>query len=777
MFTVRNLATTILVLTGSLVLAPLLLHVVVPEKSTSANEPPRAEKSIDTPKSRTHDTSNQVPPDTDVEQWYTFQSSGDHAKPNEISMADWLEKPAGKHGRIVSKNDELIYNGQPIKLWGLNVCYAQCAPQKELANRRAAFYAKMGINSVRLHKYADGPRWAGIQADDSFVDFNEDALDRMDYFVAQLKKHGIYVKLSPTFHVGLGEKQRSDVPYMAEFGSLERSHDRVKTGGGSIYFLRELQDLQIEQIVRILQHKNPYTGLTYAEDPAVAVVELFNEDSIFFHTTMDKLGKIPTVRRRAASQFCKWLKQRYVGKQALLQSWGRRSLDAFAREGFRDESWEQNTIVPVGNPWFYDPTQLAGSQSSKKRRLMDTMLFLYEVQNEFYDHYVDSIRKAGYDGEILSSNWQAGRAFSHYYNLHSDRRIGLIDRHNYFGGGRGEMIKNSTLLAAAGSGMLSVGMQQVADRPFMLSEWIHVLPNEWGVEGPALVAAYGMGLNGWDVSYLFQNKDNGSFSDQLDGTWNATAPNVIGLFPAVARQVLRGDVEESAIPIPRYVHMPSLAKGNIGFTDKVTQEGDVKTFDSDKVPARALAVGRNVVKFTDEYRTTPQFNVSSYVRDGAVVSSTNQLRWYEGQANLDGYVTINTPATQAVVGFADGKICELDDVTITPKCRFGAVYVTAREHDQKIDSARSLLIVGIARARNTGQKVLGDRVLAAKGHAPIVMEPIAADIQIPRGNKATVHVLDHDGCKTGKTLPVKNGIIQIRGARDKTCYYLISYPD
>ena len=62
-------------------------------------------------------------------------------------------------------------------------------------------------------------------------------------------------------------------------------------------------------------------------------------------------------------------------------------------------------------------------------------MFLYELQNEFYARYVQALRTAGYQGEIVSSNWQAGRALSHYYNLHSDALVGTVDRHNYFGGG------------------------------------------------------------------------------------------------------------------------------------------------------------------------------------------------------------------------------------------------------------------------------------------------------------------------------------------------------
>ncbi len=718
-------------------------------------------------------TGDKAPGTPGFQDWYTFEPSEDYDRTSEIDMADWLDAPAGRHGRITRVDDELIYNGQPIKLWGLNVCYSSCAPDKALANRRAQCYAKYGINTVRLHKYADGTGWAGIQSEESFLEFDAEALDRMDYFVAQLKQRGIYVLLSSTFGVKLGPKDRQYVPYMDEFG---KGQNRVSTNHGSVYLSRELQDMQIGQVVKLLEHRNPYTGLSYAKDPAVAVVELFNEDSALFFGTLSQLQKVPTLRRRAAEQFCDWLQARYGSEQALLAAWGEGALNSFGNEGLTGESWDQRTIVPAGNPWFFDPDQLNGSQAVKRRRLLDTMRFLYEIQNDFYARYVAAIGETGYDGEILASNWQAGRAISHYYNLHSDSLVGIIDRHNYFGGGRGGKIDNVSMLRVPGSGMLSAGMQQVADRPFMLSEWIHVAPNEWGVEGPAIIGAYGMGLQGWDVSYMFQNRDSGGFATQIGkDRWEVTAPHVLGVFPAVARQVLRGDVTESTVTAPRYVHVPSLHEGQLSFDDRVTQQHDVKTFDSDRVPAETLAVARTVVEFTDEYTETPKFDLSPYRHDDTLVSTTGQLRWRFGQEKLDGAIAIDTGATKAVVGFASGRTFTLGELTITPRSRFGAIYVTAKEQDKTIANSRNLLIVAIARARNSGMKVYNDNRLLLRGTAPIVMEPVKASITITKSGSPTVHVLDHDGCRTGKTLPVRNGHFEIDGARDKTCYYLVGY--
>ena len=134
------------------------------------------------------------------------------------------------------------------------------------------------------------------------------------------------------------------------------------------------------------------------------------------------------------------------------------------------------------------------------------------------------------------------------------------------------------------------------------SEWIHVLPNEWAAEGPAIIGAYGFGLQGWNMDFIF-TQGNMEFRDRIEvgSIWNAFQPPIMGLFPAVARQVMRGDVTQAPLVATMNVNVPSFIQGKgLDFDDTTSQSHDVKSFDCDKVPTETLARGGVAVKFTKD---------------------------------------------------------------------------------------------------------------------------------------------------------------------------------
>jgi hypothetical protein len=725
-----------------------------------------------------------APVSAQTEGWYPFESTAAH-EPGEIGMNDWLERPAGAHGRVRADGSRLVYNGRPIQLWGVNLCFAAgAAPEKAIADKRAAMYAKYGINSVRFHKFADGAGWAGILTKDSTTAYDPDGLDRFDYQVAQLKQAGIYVKLSQHFGPPkFGRKELAAYPWLKEFGEPGGDgKEHVAVPHSAIFYSPDIQDIHIAQIVNLLNHRNAYTNQTYAADPVVWDIEIVNEQSVLFHTSMEPLKRSATLRKQIGERFAKWLRERYTDHAGLVAAWGEGALGAMTNEGgAADEHLDLANILPLGNPWFWDPDNLHTSQAAKRQRLLDTLEFLTSLQREFYSRYVEAVRKTGYDGEISGSNWQAGRAYSHFANLWTDAEIGTVDRHNYFGErkGPGGTVTYPSMLGSADGALLSSGLQQVAGRPFMLSEWTHTVPNPHLVEGPALVGAYGMGLQGWDVSYAFQNRDDGGFARKI-GSWSeVSSPAFLGVFPAVARQVHRGDVRPSEQVATLNVHPPSLFKGKLGFGDETQQGYDDKSFESDAVPRRALAAVRVEVALTDQPKPTTRFDLAPFQRDGMVVSSTGQLKWHEATPDRagggGGYVVIDTAGTQAVVGFAAGEQVQTADARIAPAGEYGAVSVTALSRDGAIAGDRRLLITAIGRSRNTGVTFDDTGKVKAGGDAPVLMEPVRAAIKLNRAGPTKLTLLDHDGKRTPKAQSVTDGVIDVDTSRDRTPYYLVEF--
>ena len=65
-------------------------------------------------------------------------------------------------------------------------------------------------------------------------------------------------------------------------------------------------------------------------------------------------------------------------------------------------------------------------------------------------------------------------------------------------------------------------------------------------------------------------------------------------------------------------------------------------------------------------------------------SVNNAIRYMAANINTLWYdpTVTYTPGTKAVVGFVQGRTCELGEVSIAPASKFAAIYVTAREPDR-----------------------------------------------------------------------------------------------
>jgi hypothetical protein len=694
--------------------------------------------------------------------WFAFQPSKEMTA-GVIDMDRWLDRPAGKHGGVRMVKDRFAFeDGRPVKFWGVNLSYTANAPDKKTADFTAARFARYGINAVRMHKFSYPTGQMGIGDPNDSTHMDPKGLDRLDYFVSRLKEQGVYFGWSHTygFHVVPGDRKR-----------LLAYDEIARTLKGNTYafihFAEDVQDLMIDMVVNLLKHKNPYTGRTYADEPALCFIELQNEDDIFFYTSEKAFSACPTYKKRFQARFASWLRERYGSQEKLKVAWE----DAL-RSG---ETLAEENITPQLNPWFFGEDNLPRQKGGARRRLLDTAAFLHEVQDRFYSRFVKAIRDAGYRGPLNGSPWQAPSMVPHYYNLYSDYKVGYIDRHNYFEGQGPGMF--ASMLTRPGSGYFSSGLQQVIDRPFGLSEWIHVYPNVYSAEGPAIVAAYGMGLQGWDASYEFQSQASGRVFGDIAGqfpwgVWEADVPTSLGQYPALARMIYRGDVKEGDVISVRRVSPADLAKGQFSFSDRVEQRGDVKSFGG-TVPAEALAAGRAVVEFTDKPQPSQLPDMSRYRHGSVIRSTTGQLAW---DTSGQGFFTVNTAGTKAVVGFAGDKELSLGDVKVRLDCPFASLFITALDRDANLTGSKRVLITALARQCNTGftyfapsNKVLNN------GRAPILLEPVKATVSFAGRPIASVNILDHDGRRTDRTVPVTDGRFTIDGAKSKAIYYEVEF--
>ena len=678
-------------------------------------------------------------------------------KPSVIGFEGWLDKPAGSHGGVRMAGDHFEFTDKtPVKFWGVNLSYNGCAPEKQPAAYTAARFAKFGVNAVRLHKFT-GAGWEGIGDPNDAAQMTPAGLDRLDNFAAELTKNGVYYGWSHTYHFR---------PKPGNRARLSGYDEIIRNGGdtyGLINWAEDCQDLLIESVVNLLNHRNPYTGKTYAQDPALAYVELQNEDDIFFFTSGPAYEKFPTYRKQLLERYAKWLQANYGTPGKLKAAWG----TALKPE----ESLSGGNLALHANPWDMSDDGLRGKTGGQRQRLLDNAAFFHSVQNAFYAKFVRAIRATGYAGPLCGSPWQAPSGLPHYYNLKSDYLVGFVDRHNYFG----EKFPD-TMMAQPGGGNFSTGLQQVAGRPFGISEWIHVYPSLYSSEGPAIFAVYGLGLQGWSASYEFQSGvipgAYGELAGNLPwGVWNADVPTQIGQYPVLARMIMRGDVETSEVIGVRKISPTSLADGQFGFSDRVTQQGDVKTFTGNTPPA-ALAAGRLLVEFTDRDQPSVFPDMAKYDRNQTIVSTTKQLAWnYSGR----GYFTANTKGTKAVVGFAQGKKLEFDGYVFAVGSPYVSLFMTSLEKNRDLAHAKTALLSAVARNSNTGFKILTiDHRLLDNGRAPLLLEPVKADITCGRP-VAAVNVLDQDGQRTGRTLPVSRDGFHIDTAQEKTCYYEVVF--
>ena len=668
-----------------------------------------------------------------------------------IDMSSLIPRPAGKFGFLKRDGADLRFENaeEPIKFWG---CGANLDDRLSRAKQtqRIRYLVKHGVNMIRQHPAFGylGPLRNG--------ELDKEKLDKWDWWCAELKKHGIYMTWSVFYPLVISEADGYDPALFAELQPAGRDKSRRSTSG-LVNISRKLQDLQIAYAKKLLEHVNPYTGLAYKDDPALAVLEIHNEDCIFWHWPLNSLQgrKFPRHLQMLKRMFCEWAKRKYRSDRALQRAWGTR--DSLAS----------------GELDIYGAWQFKGDKPN--RRLGDFIHFLTDLQRRFYERREKEYREAGYKAVTVTTAWRAGGPAADPANLYCDTAMDMVDRHNYCGGGVGGhgirkgKVNNETHLAQAGSRILSSGMYQVEDRPFCITEWTQLPPNQWKAEIAPLFAFYGMGLQGWDASYHFLNGRT-RIGDGWPGlsSYVTDTPHYIGQFPALAFAIYKGHIREAPIVAARRLKVDDLFLGidplrqdfSGGGYDEKTPVGNLAT------PTEVLAIGRVTVSF-DGKRSGKQDWSRYWDQERKIVRSvTGDLAW-DMAARV---VTVTSPKTQAVIGFAGGTMHDLPGVRAEIKTPFVSLIFTPLD-DEELMKSRHILITALGQDKQTGTRYSADgTMLEVVGGPPLLMEPVQATITLKGDAPREVNVLDFYGVPTRKQVKTVGGSFAIDGMY-RTYYY------
>ncbi len=248
---------------------------------------------------------------------FPFVLPWDDASTGATDLSGWLKKPAGGRGYVtVSKDGHFQVGRERIRFLGVNMSFAAGMPEKADGEKIAARMAKFGINVVRFH-HMDTSAWPrGLRDRDAKTTgkLSSEALDRLDYFLAQLKSHGIYANLN--LLVGRPFNAADGLP--AEIEQLDWK-DRHIIG---FFDARQLA-LQKEFARALLTHTNVYTGQSYTAEPAVAFLEINNEQGLV-HSWLDgAVDRLPDVFRiELRRQWNAWLRAKYSNGESLRNAWG-----------------------------------------------------------------------------------------------------------------------------------------------------------------------------------------------------------------------------------------------------------------------------------------------------------------------------------------------------------------------------------------------------------------------------------------------------------------------
>ena len=652
-----------------------------------------------------------------------------------VDLSFLHEKPAGKSGFVTIKNGHFYKpDGKRLKLWGVNVTQwtrsAVQLPTKEESVFWAKTLARYGVNCVRLH-FLDFPHSRGGVIDGRRTDTRHlDSLqmDKLDFWIAELKKNGIYSDLN--LLVGRTFKE----------GDNLKDYDQVGWAKYVSYFSPRLIELQKEYAKNLLMHYNPYTKTEYRNEPAIVILELVNENTLFDAWERDALHPLDKPNRdpnfkAISAHYSDMLTQQfndYLKKTKSPQQLAQIRHQAGVKDG---------ELVPR--------IRKAAYQTSPKELFNTTVQFYMETERNFFKDMRRYLKDTLKINQLLLGSNDFLHNQPEYPMIWSNAAMDIQDGHVYWQHPSWPGKLNTPMVNEPDSStVVKLSRTAVAGMPYTVTEVNHSSPNDYESEGIPVLAAYAS-LQDWDavIWYTFEPKSTPDFKGYIPDAFDISHhPVKMPQFAAAALMFLRGDVKAGKEVIKR-----NYTTEQIRETMRMPQsEAAYYTpgFPVANVLKHQVRIGSMEGPATQRFKP---------VKENPVVSDTKELAWYtENQKN--GLVTVETPRSQALVGFVKANGKSVKNLSANVSNDFCSLTLSSLD-DKPIESSSHLLLVAAARAENTGLQWNATRTKSTRSAgAPSVIETVKGTITL-KGLKnvssLTAQPLDGSGKALGTAVSAK----------------------